>query len=282
MNYKLLSTTICLVFGSFLAVSSSAQAASFTTDVQYANPNASDADKAKGDIFLKSIQQNNQKITDFSYVNKTVIQYNSPRDKDVNSGAASTDLGDKATTPKSILKSEDPQASEITAYLNNNNLNNIVDTEDTGTFKLDFFFDSLLQADNSGLDSIFFWERGMNSDLLVQGIDAAGKVNAKSYKISETRKNYAGYSIDTQEIGDAQKVGSWGLSLKDLGVTSLSGIRVSAFGTKTEYGNGFNGPDFKVVARKSASVPEPANVIGLGVVATLAFLRRRQSKQTYS
>lgn len=286
MNYKLLSTTICLVLGTVLAVSSSAQAASFKTNVEYDKPNASDEDKpdaseedkAKGNIWLKSIEQNNRTVKNFSYVNKTVILFNDDIKKNENnSGAASTDRGDSAITPDKIAESENPRADEITAYLNTRNLNNILDSEDKGTFEINLFFDSVLKEDNSGLDSIFFWERGMNSDLFVQGIDAKGNVinpNIK-YKITETRQgvNNAGYMIDTKEIDHAQNVGSWGLSLKDLGVTSLSGIRVSALGET------FNGPDFKVVAR---SVPEPANVMGLGVIATLAVLRRRQSKQTYS
>ena len=107
----------------------------------------------------------------------------------------------------------------------------------------------------------------MNSDLGIQAIDIGGNLIGQFLKLSRTDSEYANFTIDTTEINDAQRVGSRGVSLKDLGVTSLAGIQVTA-------DSSYNGPDFKVVAR---STPEPGSVISLGVVAGLAFLRRRQS-----
>ncbi|MBD2536254.1 PEP-CTERM sorting domain-containing protein [Nostoc flagelliforme FACHB-838] len=126
---------------------------------------------------------------------------------------------------------------------------------------------SLIKEDNTGLDNLFFWERGRNSDLGVQAVDTSGNLIGNFLKLDRKNQANAGYSIDTLEISNAQQVGSWGVSLKELGVTSLAGIRLTANGS-------YNGPDFKVAARQS--VPEPATILGLGVVAGLGLLRRRR------
>jgi PEP-CTERM motif len=44
----------------------------------------------------------------------------------------------------------------------------------------------------------------------------------------------------------------------------------------------FNGPDFKVIAKKTAgvnakSVPEPTTILGLGMVSGLAFVKRKKN-----
>ncbi len=39
---------------------------------------------------------------------------------------------------------------------------------------MDVFFDSFIREDNTGLDSLFFFERGMNSNLLIQALDKDG------------------------------------------------------------------------------------------------------------
>lgn len=265
MKLQSIFTSASLVLSTVLAVSSSAQAASFTTNVNQKSD-------AKADILLESIEQNGQTITEFSFVKKSDILFNTPRNNDPNSGEASTDRGDNATTPLTIGENEDPNAAEITAYLGNNNLNNIVDGEGRGEFRINLFFDSLLQEDNSGLDSLFFWERGINSDLGIQAIDSAGNLIGNAIELLRGEQFDAGYSLDTTEIGGSQKVGAWGVSLNDLGVESLSGVRVYADKT-------FSGPDFKLVARKTAAVPEPGSVVGLGAIAGIALWRRRQSKQ---
>ncbi|MEA5597084.1 exosortase-dependent surface protein XDP2 [Rivularia sp. UHCC 0363] len=268
MKFNQLVTSIGLTVSTVLFVSNSAQAANFTTNINQKTD-------AKKDILLESIQQKDQTITQFSFVNKAVINKNTPRTKDANSGAASTDSGDKATTP--VITKEDPDAVEIAKFLGNSNLNNIIDGEDTGSFNINVFFDSLIKEDNSGLDSLFFWERGMNSDLMVQAIDSTGNIIGNAITLLRKQQQDAGFKIDTKEIGKSQEVGSWGVSLAQLGVTSLSGIQLSATSK-------FNGPDFKVIARKSSvkTVPEPGTVIGLGSVAALAFVRRRKSNKAIS
>lgn len=254
-----------LLLGSFLAMTTTAKAASFTTNFTPNNPDP------KADILLQSIQQNGKTISNFSFVKSAGIIYNSPKSIGINNtGAASTDKGDKASNPSyGIGPKEDPTGNDIAAYLGNNNLNNVIETEDTGTFNINVFFDSLIKADNSGLDSLFFWERGMNSALQIQAIDAAGNLIGNSLKLLAGQQVNAGFRIDTTEINGSQIVGSWGVSLAQLGVTQLSGLKLTADPS-------LSGPDFKVVARKTT--PEPGAMIGLGTVATLAFLRRRVNK----
>ncbi|MBD2627418.1 exosortase-dependent surface protein XDP2 [Trichormus variabilis] len=263
MNVKNAFIFTSLLCGAVLSSTNSAEAASFTSNVTGNDPTK--------DIILNSITQNGKNISKFSYVNKAVIQYNTPRTNDPNSGAASTDRGDKATSP--LATAEDPTGNAIAAFLGNNNLNNIIDTEDVGAFTIDVFFDSQITKDNSGLDSLFFWERGMNSSLGIQALDSSGNVigNINPTIINQTRNNYAGFKIDTTEISEAQKVGSWGINLDLLGVTKLSGLRLTAKSS-------FNGPDFKIIARKTT--PEPTTILGLGAVAAIGLLRRRQWKQS--
>lgn len=269
MKFNKLITSIGLTFGTVLFVSNTAQAANFTTNVTQNNG-------PHGDVWLESIEQNGKSINKFSFVESASIIHNDPKKPGKNnSGAASTDRG--KSTSLNLTPNEDPTGNEIAQFLGNNNLNYIIDTEDQGSFTINLFFDSLIRADNTGLDSLFFWERGMNSDLLVQAIDGKGNIIGNAIKLLRTEQQKAGFQISTLEIGNnIQNVGSWGVSLEQLGVTSLSGIQVYA-------DHKFTGPDFKVIARKSqgqfaqASVPEPGTIIGLGTVAALAFFRRRKS-----
>jgi hypothetical protein len=277
MKFSKLVTSIGLTVGSVLFVSNSAQAVSFKTNFTQENG-------TRGDVFLNSIEQNGTTINQFSFVERVVIVDNDPHTTK-NTGAASTDHGDDVTGVKRRENLREGNVSDqqnIVDFMGNNNLNKIIDTEDKGSFTIDFFFDSFIQEDNSGLDSLFFWERNMNSDLNIQAIASDGSLLNDT--IVELRRKVnqtdAGFSINTKEIGGDQKVGSWGVSLAQLGVTNLKGIRVS-----TE-GKSFNGPDFKVIARSSsgpklaraAKVPEPGTIIALGSVAALAFIRRRKSK----
>ena len=283
-----LSATAGLVIGTLLAASSSAQAASFTSNVsQNTDPTQ--------DILLKSITQKHASgrdatFSNFSYVNRvdmtsTITERNGTTTQlrnearvagVANSGAASTDRGRNATSP--MATNEDPTGAEAAAFLGNNNLNNIIDTEDTGNFVMNLFFDKMITQDASGLDNLFFWERGMNSSMMVEAIDAAGRVIGKVVNMNQTKRaeNAAGFAISTTEIGrSVQQVGSWGLKVSDFGVTSLAGIRV-----KTDKWS--SGPDFKVIARggefSSTSVPEPGTLLALGIVGGLAFLQRRRKE----
>jgi hypothetical protein len=272
MKAKQILISGSLVTSSILLMSISAQAASFTTNVsQKSDPTQ--------DIFLQSVEQNGKTITNFSFVKSAeIIKNDLWTGKDT--GAASTDRGDNASVPlnNTLERQENPRDNDIAAYLGNNNLNNIIDTEDNGAFDINIFFDSVIKADKSGLDNLFFWERGWkdgkgNSDLEIQALDASGNTISNPLKLFRNNQTSAGFSIDTREISGSQIVGSWGVNLSDLGVTELNGLRIKAYSS-------FNGPDFKVVARKN--IPEPGMIAGLGTVATVTFLLRRQQKQVES
>lgn len=285
MKLQRTATFLGLACSTVLAVSTAAQAASFTNNVsQTSDPEA--------DIWLNSITQNGVTFSDFNLVNKANILSNDAI-KDVkpgqtsnpelglsvnNTGAASTERGDKATAPggREVSGLNNPTGDDIAAYLGNTNLNNIIDVEDGGTTKMNLFFEETIFADNTGLDNLFFWERGEGqwnaSDMLIQAIDASGNLIGNALTLLGAEKQYAGFSIDTLEIAGAQKVGTWGVKLSQLGVTSAAGIRIFADWN-------YRGPDFKVMARSSApeSVPEPATLAGLGLVAaSLAAARRRK------
>ncbi|MGB3636981.1 MAG: exosortase-dependent surface protein XDP2 [Rivularia sp. (in: cyanobacteria)] len=286
MKFSKLVTSIGLTVSSVLFVSNSAQAASFKSNVTLDSDNPT-----TGDVILNSITQNNQTFNRFSFVNEVKVLDNDEWTGG-NTGAASTDRGINASLPEFINEdnkavNESPTTDRVAAFLGNNNLNNIIDTEDNGTFNTQLFFDNILRVDDTGLYSLFFYERGKNSNMLIQAIDKdgnlvgrrllleGGKKAPSRSKITDSYDDFieqqdAGFAIETREIkGSTQDVGSWGVSLADLDVRSLSGIQITANGSS------YKGPDFKVVAR---SVPEPGSIIGLGSVAALAFFRRRKSK----
>lgn len=289
MKLQHTATFLGLACSTVLAVSTAAQAANFTSNVsQTSDPEA--------DIWLNSITQNGTTFNNFNLVNQAKILYNDPIKNllpgqtsnpelggSVNdTGAASTDRGDKATAPggREVSGLNNPTDDDIAAYLGNTNLNNIIDVEDSGEMKMNLFFQETIFEDNTGLDNLFFWERGMTewsaSDLLIQAIDASGNLIGNSLRLLGSDKVGAGFSIDTLEIPGAQQVGTWGVKLSQLGVKSAAGIQVFAKGWE------YKGPDFKVMARSSvaASVPEPTTLAGLGLVAAslAAFRRRKASK----
>jgi hypothetical protein len=255
MNAKTLSVSASLALGSLLFMTTTAKAASFTTNYSPNSPNP------KEDIWLESITQNGQTFSHFSFVETAFL--NSGQTK---LGPASTDRGDNASSPSN--PNEKPTNEQIADFLGNRNLNNIIDTEDNGSFNMDIFFDKSIKADNTGLDNLFFWERGRNSDLQIQALDANGNLIGNALTLFRADQGRAGFSIDTTEISGAQAVGTWGVNLAQLGVTELKGLKLISTAS-------FNGPDFKVVAR---TTPEPGAMLGLGTVATLAFFGRRGKK----
>ncbi|MEA5564019.1 exosortase-dependent surface protein XDP2 [Anabaena sp. UHCC 0399] len=278
MKVQNILTSAVVALSAALAMSSTAKAASFITNF---TPNPANPQE---DIFLTSIQQGGQTLLPFTnllLVNDARINFNTPKTSVPNSGAASTDRGELATNPLGFAPNEDPTGAEIAAYLGNYNLNNIVDSEDTPTsrFDIDVFFEAPVIADSRGLDSFFFFERGLNSDIQLQAIDINGNLVGSSYKITRGKWTAAGYSMDTTEVPGAQPVGSWGVSYADLGLGSdvvLSGLKLISESS-------FNGPDFKVFATASfccgpIPIPEPTTIIGLGAVAGLTLVRRRQMK----
>ncbi|WP_414551718.1 exosortase-dependent surface protein XDP2 [Anabaena sp. CCY 0017] len=260
MKLQKISTLTGLMAAGVLALSSApAQAFSFTT-------NFTQTGGSKGDTTLNSVEKDGQIIDKFIFVNRAdILENDIAIPANPNSGGASADRGDNATG----IVVPNPSDADIVTALGNNNLNSIIDGEDgnvadSGSFKMNLFF-------KKAVDHLFFWERGQNSDLNVQAIDKDGNLLGSLLKILRGEWDNAGYSIDTTEIPGAQSVGSRGVSLADLGldIKHIYGIQVSAFADQ-----GFNGPDFKVVGAKT--VPEPASLLGLGLVAGVVGLSRRR------
>jgi hypothetical protein len=273
MKFPQIVFPIGLALSSVLTFSNSAKAASFTNNF---TPNPADPTR---DIFLRSITQNGVRLTDFNFVNRANIVRNTAISRG-SVGGASTDRGDEATNPgglspkDSLVAGNAADAAAVAAYLGNNNLNNIIDTEDNGFFTLDLTFTNPVLANSNGTDSLFFWERGGNADLSVQALDNSGNLIGRSFRIRRNLWTPAGFSINTTETTGAQPVGAYGVSFANLGLNSTSvinGIRLIAE-------NNFRGPDFKVIAA-STPVPEPATILGLGSIAALALVRRRQIRR---
>ncbi len=268
MKLQQTSAFMSLMAGSFLAFSAtSAQAfAPFTFDTTF-SPNPADPNK---DIKLKAVtlHSDSTKIKDFSLVTGANIVQNDL----VKTGPGSSDHGDGTVSDPYLPegpKKENPTAADIVASLGNLNLNSIIDTEDDyGTSIIEVFF-------GKATDTFFFWERGNaltandpgpgNSDLFVESLDKFGNVLDK-FKITRDMWKDAGYSINTKEINENQKVGSLGLK----GTQKAVGLRLTSH-------KGFNGPDYKVVAQNvNVSVPEPASLAGLGMVAGALVVSRRR------
>ncbi|MBW4655153.1 MAG: PEP-CTERM sorting domain-containing protein [Kaiparowitsia implicata GSE-PSE-MK54-09C] len=212
----------------------------------------------KGDIWLDSVSYGDRTVTDFSLVQTANIIQNDLWTKG-NTGAASADRGDNA----SGVKAENPTSNNIAAALGNLNLNNIVDTEDTGSFIIDVMF-------SSAISEFFFWERGMNSKLMVQAMGEGDTVLASFLLNSNQGSGFtdAGFSLDTAEIGSAQKVGALGLFLDGASTNRLRLISESSY----------NGADFKVAGAQA--VPEPATMAGTALaVGALVSARRKKRNE---
>jgi PEP-CTERM motif len=259
MKFKTIVTAASSVAGSVLAFSGTpAYAFSFTTNLG-AGSNA-----PKGDISLDSVQlSDGTSINNFVLVNQATILQNDLHTGG-NTGAASADRGDNVSVG---VKAENPTNADIVANLGNLNLNTIIDTEDTGSFKMNIGFEQ-------SLTHLFFWERGKNSFLGIQVLDDTDTPIGNFLNLDFTTANSAGYAIDTTEINGKHSVSSIGVNLSDLGVSApIRRIQLTARGAAS------NGPDFKVVGASvedKESVPEPASLAGLGLIAGLGFLVRRQ------
>ncbi len=248
-----------VVLASLVATATSAQAFSFTTNL------TPGSQAPKGNIFLQSVTYGGKTVNNFGLVSGANILQNDLWTGG-NTGAASSDRGDTATG----VKLEKATNASVVASLGNLNLNNIIDTEDTGSFTINLYF-------NQAVSNLFFWERGMNSKITVQALagDQSNQLIGNKLVLGSTSKNtkwsYAGFGIDTTEITGTQDVGSFGVSLEDLGILGpIKGIQITTIGS-------YNGPDFKIIGQ-AAAVPEPSVMAGLALVGTSVLAsRRRQS-----
>jgi len=210
----------------------------------------------RGDVLLTGIEYDNQVHTNFSLVERATIVTNDLWTGG-NTGAASADLGKEATIG---VKQERATNEGVVGALGNLNLNSIIDTEDRGNFAIDVVFEN-------AVDTVAFWERGMNSRFDVQALDASGALIGNLLELDYSRNwDYAGFNIETTEIGRSQRVGSLGLELDDFGLSeAIAGVRVIS------RGRSYRGPDWKVVGLAAdvdaETVPEPAFAGGLIVFA---------------
>jgi len=255
MNLKQIVTAAGVIATGLFVSGSPAQAFSFSTNFTGSSPT--------GDITLNSVTMEGGKtVSNFALVKSAQIVQNDEWTGG-NSGAASSEKGDNA----SGIALEKATNESVATSLGNTNLNNIIDGEDSGSFKMNLFFEQ-------AVSNLFFWERGMNSDLSVQALDASGNLIGNLFKITRDTWKSAGYSIDTTEIGGAQNVGSWGLNAQDLGVAgSIFGLQLSADASH-------NGPDFKVAGEAAAAVPEPTTMAGLALAGAGFAAARRRKKQS--
>lgn len=242
--------TLGTVAGCLMATAGQASAFTFETNWTGTPP--------KGDIYLDSVEIGNAIVSDFALVNGVNITNNTAHTGG-NSGAASSDLGDDATVG---VKLEDATNSSVEESLGNRYLSSIIDTEDGNVgFSMDLTFDK-------SFNKLLFWERGINSTL---GVTINGVT--KTLTKTDFAQGETDFTLDTTEIGGAQKVGSYGLDLSEFGISGQYNGPVTIFSQ-----GGFKGPDFKVAG---ATVPEPATVLGLTAVAgALVASRRRKSGQS--
>lgn len=259
---KFVTSVGLLAVGAIALSSPAAHAYSFQADYTKALTGKS---ASKGDIFLNSITLESGKVlTDFTLVDSANILSNDIYSGG-NSGAASADIGDLATTG---LRQEDLTNEGAKAVMNNLNLNNIIDTEDKGNFILDLNFEQ-------AVDNVFLWERGKNSKMDIQALDADGNEIGNLIKLDSKKWGNAGFKINTQEIGGKQKVGAIGLGLADFGLTDgfINSVRV------TSKGKSYNGPDFKLLGSVAEQdIPEPSSLLGLGAIVAGAFATRRRKQ----
>ncbi len=269
-----MKTQLFASFAAALAVTgvfaSSAQAIGFGFTTNFTTALEGD-NKWKGDIWLDSVEFGGQTFTNFSVAQSGTIIHN---DKWTggNTGAFSADMGSLATVG---LSQEKLTEDGLVAALNNLNLNSIIDGEDRGAGHVKVMF-------NKAVDNILVWERGLNSSMDIQALDASGNVIGNLVHVSHQSNHWfdAGFKLNTLEITNTnnptQRVGSLGLSLADFGLTNsdlIFGYSVAAKGNAT-----YNGPDWKIVGT-TAAVPEPTAVIGLGLVAGSLFASRRQKSK---
>lgn len=200
----------------------------------------------KKDVFLESISFDRVVFPELVLV-KNVKQL-APLP---NNNELSTDRWDLAGY--TIINKENPNDKDIVNYLSNNNLNNIIDGEWWSEVKLDIEFSQSLSDNTINSDAvgeIMIFERGMNADISIQALDKLGwKEVGKKVFLNRKDLIYAGFDIDTIEIGGAQKMGYWRVDLNSLWVSEVKYVRISSLPVNS-------GPDFKIVGLNTKKCQE--------------------------
>ncbi|AHB41134.1 hypothetical protein P148_SR1C00001G0329 [candidate division SR1 bacterium RAAC1_SR1_1] len=196
-----------------------------------------DYTEAKKNVMLKGISFDKIIFPELILVNKVKQIKPVP-----NKNELSTDRGDLASYINP--NKEDPTEEEIADYLSNNNLNNLIDGEGRGEVILDVELEKIVYDNTKKGDVIgelLIFERGMNADMYIQSVDSlGGKELGKKIFLNRKDLIYAGFDVDTVEIGTPQKMGYWKVDLEKLGVGAIKFLRISS-----EPKN--SGPDFKII-----------------------------------
>ncbi|MEM9084104.1 MAG: exosortase-dependent surface protein XDP2 [Planctomycetota bacterium] len=221
----------------------------------------------KGDIILDSVSAGSLggTFSNFAFAQSLTLISNDPFTGG-NSGAASTDRGDNVAAVGGITNIEDPTANDFLNTLANNNLNSIIDGEDNGSFDMRVGF-------GQTIESVFIWERGGNSRLGLQALDANGALIGNEVVVNSAQWSSAGFQIDTTEIGGSQSVRSAGFS--DL--AAYFGTDEDIAGLRVFSESSFNGADFKLIAGAGTQIPSPGTGVLLAASLAIGLRRRRKA-----
>lgn len=255
-SLRILPIATLLTFGAVFSSTSAQAFTPFSFTTQYSQHSSLSSFDPTRDIRLDSVVFGSNTVNNFTLVTSASQANNSHSLGPVSSDRGDNTFGDGYLSEGPL--NEMPTNSDIVASLGNLNLNSILDTEDNaaGT-SINVFF-------SQPTNHLFFFERGGNSGLTVDLLDASGGLLlGTSYAIAQSLWNATGFSIDTTEISGAQPVVSFGL--KHSG--PIAGVRLTAHA-------GSNGPDFKVVGANVRDIPTPSLLLGLGLMAMKTLKRR--------
>jgi hypothetical protein len=194
------------------------------------------------------------------------------RDMDTSGHAfeANPDRADLSTPLTGEANSEGAISEVFGSPLGYKNLSWIIDGEGFGPYTLDLYLNNVSAFTPDANDAsveLAVLERGGNSDFSIQGIIGfgnSGPILTPAYHVLRSQTGYAGWTLNTLEIGDNQNVNGIGLSLpQEWG--QLLGVRISAVESDS-------GPDIVAVGM----VPSPGAVTLAGAAGLLAFGRRRK------
>jgi len=196
--------------------------------------------------------------------------------RDVNGANVYTgnpDRGDSSTPMPGEAAKKGTMRDVFGSFNGYKNMSYIIDGEDNGAYHFDLLFapGSLLSADaDANTIELSILERGGNSDFNVYGINANDTLTNALF-VGRAKGASVGWTLDTLEIGGAQTVFGFGISL-DASWHDLKGFRIEAL-------NGFNGPDIVAVGSTAALppplIPAPGSFGLLGIAALWSGRRRR-------